>query len=130
MAGHLSYTDAQFDQFVETSGTTTVSRAGNKPTNTPDWVAGLTSTWQPTAATTLALDWRHVGKRFANTANTIFDGAYEVFGLSASWQVDSRLLLRARVNNLADKTYAATVGSNLVFLGAPRTAQLTADWQF
>ncbi|MDP1690932.1 MAG: TonB-dependent siderophore receptor [Burkholderiaceae bacterium] len=129
-AGHLSYTDARFDEFVETSGTATVSRAGNTPANSPDWVAGLTAAWQATPALSLALDWRRVGKRFANAANTIYEGAYELFGLGAAWQVDGGLLLRARVNNLADKTYSATVGANLAVLGAPRTVQLSADWRF
>lgn len=130
LAGHASYTDARFDNFVETVGTTTVSRAGNTPANTPDWVTGLTVAWQPVPHVALALDWRHVGKRFANNANTVWDGAYDLFGLNASWQVHPRGVLRARVANLADKTYAATVGSNLVYLGPPRTAQVSFDWQF
>lgn len=130
LAGHASYTDARFDNFVETVGTSTVSRAGNTPANTPDWVAGLTVAWQPVQAVSLALDWRHVGKRYANNANTVWDGAYDLFGLNASWQVFPRGMLRARVANLSDKTYAATVGSNLVYLGPPRTAQVSFDWQF
>lgn len=130
LAGHASYTDARFDNFVETVGTTTVSRAGNTPANTPDWVTGLTVAWQPVQHVALALDWRHVGKRYANNANTVWDGAYDLFGLNASWQVHPRGMLRARVANLADKTYAATVGSNLVYLGPPRTAQVSFDWQF
>ena len=130
LAGHASYTDARFDNFVETVGTATVSRAGNTPANTPDWVTGLTVAWQPVQNVSLALDWRHVGKRFANNANTVWDGAYDLFGLNASWQVHPRGMLRARIANLGDKTYAATVGSNLVYLGPPRTAQLSFDWQF
>lgn len=109
---------------------TTVSRAGNTPANTPDWVAGQTTTWQPLPAVSLAMDWRHVGQRHANTANTVWDGAYDLLGLTASWQVQPRAVLRARVANLTDQVYAATVGSNLVYLGPPRTVQLSADWQF
>jgi len=130
LAGHASYTDARYDNFVETVGSSTVSRAGNTPSNTPDWVAGLSATWQPVQTVSLALDWRHVGKRYADNANTVWDAAYDLLGLNASWQVQPRSTLRARVANLTDKTYAATVGSNLVYLGAPRTLQLSADWQF
>jgi iron complex outermembrane receptor protein len=130
LAGHASYTDAQYDTFVETVGATTVSRAGNTPANTPDWVTGLTATWQPVAAVSLAMDWRHVGQRYANTANTVWDGAYDLLGLTASWQVSRQGVLRARVANLTDRVYAATVGSNLVYLGPPRTVQLSADWRF
>ena len=130
LAGHASYTDAKYDSFVETVGTTTVSRAGNTPANTPDWVAGLTATWQPWAAVSLAMDWRHVGQRYANTANTVWDGAYDLLGLTASWQVSRQGVLRARVANLSDRVYAATVGSNQVYLGPPRTVQFSADWSF
>lgn len=130
IGGHLAWTRARFDEFVEAVGTQTVSRAGNTPANTPEWVSGLTTTWQPATAMWVALDWRHVGRRFANTANTVFDGAYDLFGLSAQWQLMPQLTLRGRINNLADKTYAATVGANLAYLGAPRTAQISADWRF
>lgn len=130
LAGHASWTDAQYDSFVETVGTTTVSRAGKRPANTPDWVAGATATWQPTATLQLALDWRHVGKRYGNTANTVWDGAYDLVGLNAHWQVHPRGRLHVRIANLADTAYAATVGANMVYLGPPRTLQLGADWQF
>jgi iron complex outermembrane receptor protein len=128
-AGQLSYTDARYDQFVEVVGASTVSRVGNTPSNTPDWVAGLTTTWQATAALSLAADWRHVGKRYANTANTVWDGAYDLFGLGATWQLSRQLSLRARVNNLTDKSYMATAAT-MAFLGAPRTWQFSADWRF
>lgn len=129
--GHLSYTDAQFDDFTETVGTTVVQRAGNRPANTPDWVSGAALTWKPAADWQLGVDWRHVGKRYANTANTAWDGGYDLFGAQAAWQWDARTTLRARVSNLTDKVYAATVGaSNLAYLGAPRTWSLSADWRF
>ncbi len=130
LAGHLSWTDAHYDTFVETVGTATVSRAGNTPTNTPDWVAGLTASWQATPALGVALDARHVGRRYANTANTVFDGGYQLMGLSAVWQPTPQLTVRGRVDNLADTTYAATVGSNLAYLGAPRTVQISVDWRY
>lgn len=130
-AGHLSYTDAQYDQFTETVGTTVVSRAGRRPSNVPDWVAGADLSWKPAAAWTLSADWRHVGRRYANNANTAWDGAYDLFGAALAWQADDRLTLRARVSNLTDEVYAATVGaSTLAYLGAPRTWSLSADWRF
>ena len=78
----------------------------------------------------LAADWRHVGKRYANTANTVWEGAYDLLGLAASWQPTAGVTLRARVNNVADKTYSATLGSNLVYLGAPRSVSVGVDWKF
>jgi len=131
LQAQLSWTDAQYDVFNETVGTTVVSRAGQRPPNVPDWVAGARIGWKPAPGWELAADWRHVGKRYANNANTVWDGAYDLFGASASWQLDARTTLRARVMNLTDQTYAATVGaSNLAYLGAPRTWTLSADWRF
>lgn len=131
VAGHISYTDAQYDRFTETVGTTVVSRAGHTPPNSPDWVAGAELHWKPAAGWTLSADWRHVGRRYANNANTAWDEAYQLFGAGLAWQPDARLTLRARVANLADKVYAATVGaSSLAYLGAPRTWTLSADLRF
>lgn len=131
LQGHLSYTDARYDVFNETVGSTVVSRAGRRPPNVPDWVAGARIGWKPAPGWELAADWRHVGRRYANNANTVWDGAYDLFGASASWALDRRTTLRAQVSNLTDQTYAATVGaSSLVYLGAPRTWTLSADWRF
>ena len=127
---HLAYTDARFDDFFETAGTGVVSRAGHRPANTPDWVAGAMLSWQPTPSWTLEADWRHVGKRFANTANTAWEGAYNLLGVSVSWRLLPGATLRARVNNLTDQVYSATVGNNMVVLGAARTVSVTADWRF
>lgn len=126
----LAWTDAQFDDFFETVGTTVVSRAGNTPANTPAWVAGAQLAWRVLPSLELAADWRHVGKRYANTANTAWDGAYDLLGLAASWQAAPGVTVRGRVNNATDKTYSATVGSNLVYLGAPRSVSVGVDWKF
>jgi iron complex outermembrane receptor protein len=130
LAGFLTYTDAQYDDLFESTGTGTVSRKGNRPSNVPDWVAGAAATWQPVPAWTAALDWRHVGKRFGNTANTVWDGAYDVFGIGLAWRWSPQLKFSLRVDNLADTSYAQTVGANLSVLGRPRTTQLQADLQF
>lgn len=129
-AVQLAWTDAKFDDFFETAGTSVVSRAGNRPANTPNWVAGLQLGWQPTPAVGLNADWRQVGRRYANTANTAWEGGYRLLGLGATWQATREVLLRLRVDNAGDKAYAATVGPNMVVLGAPRTVQLIADLAF
>lgn len=129
-AVQLAWTDARFDDFFETVGTSVVSRAGNRPANTPSWVAGAQIGWQLLPAVALQADWRQVGRRFANTANTAWERGYQLLGLGASWQVTREALLRLRVDNATDKAYAATVGPNMVVLGAPRTVQLIADLKF
>ena len=126
----LAYTDAQFDEFFETVGTTVVSRAGNRPANVPKWVAGAQLAWDATAALRLLADWRHVGQRYGNTANTVFDRGYHLLGLGLNWQAAAGLDVGLRVNNATDRTYAATVGPNLVVLGAPRSVSASVDLKF
>jgi iron complex outermembrane receptor protein len=126
----LAYTDAQFDDFTETVGTTVVSRAGNTPANTPAWVAGVQLGWQLLPALQLSADGRFVGKRYANTANTVWEGGYTLLGLALQWQAAPGLNLRVRVNNATDETYSATLGTNLVYLGAPRSVSASVDWKF
>ncbi|MBL8324270.1 MAG: TonB-dependent receptor [Rubrivivax sp.] len=130
VAAHVAYTEAQFDDFTEVVGTTTVSRAGNRPANVPATVAGATVTWAPLASVSLSVDWRHVGRRYGNTANTVWEGAYDLFGFGAGWRITNEWTLSTRVANLADETYSATVGTNQVVLGGPRTMQVALDWRF
>jgi iron complex outermembrane receptor protein len=93
-------------------------------------VAGATITWAPLASVGLSAEWRHVGRRYGNTANTVWEGAYDLFGLGASWRISNEWTLSARVANLTDETYSATVGTSLVVLGAPRTTLVALDWRF
>ncbi|KPF48169.1 hypothetical protein IP87_14190 [beta proteobacterium AAP121] len=126
----LAYTDAQFDDFTETVGTTVVSRAGHTPANTPAWVAGVQAACQLLPALQLSADARHVGKRYANTANTVWERGYTLLGLALQWQAAPGLNLRVRVNNATDEVYSATLGTNLVYLGAPRSVSASVDWKF
>jgi len=128
--GQLAYTDARYDDFVETVGSTTVSRAGNTPANTPAWVAGASATWQPRPAWSLRADLRHVGRRYGNTANSFWEGGYTLLGLGARWQVEPRLALLARLDNAGDRVHAATLAGSQAVLGAPRTLRLSADLRF
>jgi iron complex outermembrane receptor protein len=130
LAGHWSYTRARYKSFVETVGTTTISRAGNTPSNVPTVVAGLSADWKANDALTLGADWRHVGKRYANTANTIWDRAYQLLGLSATLRLTPQLTVRARIDNLGDERYVASLSSSLPYLGAPRSLSGALDWQF
>ncbi len=125
-----SYTRARYDNFVETVGTSTVSRAGNQPANVPAVVAGVTADWRPSDALTLGADWRYVGKRYANTANTIWDEGYQLLGFSASLRITPQLTARARIDNATDKRYVASLSSSLPYMGAPRSISAALDLRF
>lgn len=134
LGGHWSYTRARYENFVETLGSgasaVTVSRAGKTPANVPRVVAGLSADWQAHESLRLGADWRHVGKRYANTANTLWDQAYQLLGLSATLRITPQLTARARIDNVADTRYVASLSSGLPYLGAPRSVSGALDWQF
>ncbi|MFM9433999.1 iron complex outermembrane recepter protein [Janthinobacterium sp. CG_23.3] len=130
LQGNLAYTDAQYDAFVENVGGQAVSRAGKVPANIPAWVSNFWLSWNVSPALQLSADARHLSRRFGNTANTVSDAGYTVFGASLSYQLQRNTKLTARLKNAGDKVYAANVGGASVYLGAPRSLDLTLQSWF
>lgn len=101
------------------------SRAGKVPSNTPAHVGNLWVTVTPRPGLDVGIDGRWVSRRFADNANTIWDGGYSLFGAFASYRLHDRATLTARVRNLGDTVYSRWLtGAPMFFLGAPRTAEV------
>lgn len=130
LAGNVSHVQAEYDEFNETVGTTVVSRKGNRPTNTPKNVANLWISYAPGANWEMGADYRYVSSRFADTANTIFHDSYQLLGAFASYKLDRKTKITLRGKNLADKIYAENLGTSMVYLGAPRTFDLSIHTTF
>jgi len=131
VAGNLSLVDAKYDEFNETVGGVAVSRAGNRPSNIPKRVGNLWLTYRPLAKLELGSDLRHVSARYANSANTLSGDAYTLLGAYASYQLDRRTRIVLRGKNLTDKIYAESFsGTNMVYLGRPRTVDLSIQTSF
>lgn len=130
VAGQASLTRARFDNFVETVGTATVSRAGKRPAHVPAVVLGGSLDWRANASLTLGADWRHVGKRYANTANTVWDDGYSLLGLTLTLRITPQLSARARIDNATDTRYVASLSTGLPYLGTPRSVTGALDWHF
>ena len=66
------------------------------------------------------------------TTNTPNLPAYTVFDLMAAYRVSKLVNLQLNVANIADKVYmqALNNGGSRLFLGAPRSATLTARFSF
>nr|MDP2191238.1 TonB-dependent receptor [Rhodoferax sp.] len=128
--GNLAYTVAKYDAFMENVGGKPVSRAGNVPGNVPDWVANLWLNWNLSPNVQLGVDARYVSRRYGNTANTIWDPAYTLFGASLSYQLNRQTQLTVRAKNLGDKVYAASVRASSFYLGAPRSLDVTLHTSF
>ncbi len=100
--GNMAYTDARLDEFNERG----VSRAGNRPTNVPEWVANGWLTWDFYRHWQWNFGARFVDQRFADNANLVIMPAYAVFDMQMSWQFHKNAGLTARVKNLTDEVYA------------------------
>jgi iron complex outermembrane recepter protein len=129
--GNLSIGQARFDDFSESVGGVAVSRAGNRPANVPKQVANLWAGYQLDSNWLIGADMRYVSQRFGNSANTVSDGAYTLWGAFATWRINKSTSLTLRGRNLSDKVYAASVTSTpMFFLGAPRSFDLTVQARF
>ncbi|WP_209021061.1 TonB-dependent receptor [Allopusillimonas ginsengisoli] len=126
LQGNLSYVDAQYDDFVQGG----VSLAGKTPSNTPSVVGNLWASYAFTPEVQGSVGLRHVGRVFADAANTVYWPSYTLVDLALAWQIDPRLRLVGRVRNLTDKVYAANINTGQAYLGAPRTVDLALQIQF
>ena len=69
---------------------------------------------------------------YTNNANTVRINGYTLGDVYASWRAKPALLT-LRVRNVTDKLYATWSGANAnnqVVLGAPRSVELSAKFEF
>lgn len=119
--GNITYVDAQYERFRQGG----VSLAGKTPTNTPSTVANLWLSYAFTPAVQASVGIRHVGKVYADAANTMNWPGYTLLDVGVSWKINNALTLTGRIRNATDRIYAASIGPSSAYLGAPRTADLT-----
>lgn len=119
--GNITYVDAKYETFRQNG----VSLAGRTPSNTPSTVANLWLSYAFTPAVQASVGIRHVGKVYADAANTLNWPGYTLLDLGVSWKINRSVTLIGRVRNATDRIYAASIGSTSAYLGAPRAADLT-----
>ena len=112
---------------------------GNEVIGVAEWQATMGAEWELPQFDGLALDTRvtYTGSRYANDANTLKVDDWTTVDVGARYIVamgNQDLTLRARVHNLFDRDYWASVGgypgNGYLVLGAPRTVSLTATVDF
>jgi len=106
----------------------------------PDKQLNLGAEWDVPGVPNLSLNARvlYTSKQYANATNTQQVPSWTRMDIGARYLVDignGRLLtLRARIDNLANKAYWASVGgtqgSNYLVLGAPRTVSVSGSIDF
>jgi iron complex outermembrane receptor protein len=131
--GGLTWIDA------EQKDTGNPSIDGNDVIGVAEWQATMGAEWDVPQIDRLALDTRvtYTGSRYADDANTLKVDDWTTVDVGARYVVpvgNQDLTLRARVSNLFDRDYWASVGgypgSGYLVLGAPRTVSLTATLDF
>lgn len=123
---HLTHVRARYENFVQGG----VSLAGKTPTNTPATVASLWVGYALTPTLQANAGLRHVGRVYANAANTAQWPAYTLLDLGLSWKITPGATLTGRIRNATDRTYAATVASTQAYLGAPRSVDVALHVAF
>lgn len=125
LQANLTHVDARYEHFMQGG----VSLAGKVPTNTPATVANLWVGYAITPQLQASAGVRHVGKVYANAANTQWQAAYTLLDLGLAWKINKTSTLTGRIRNATDRVYAANLGSQ-AYLGAPRTADVTLHVAF
>ncbi|MET0208812.1 MAG: TonB-dependent receptor [Burkholderiaceae bacterium] len=113
---------------------------GNDVIGVPKQLVNLGAEWDVPGVSGLAVNARliHTSKQYANATNTQVVPKWTRFDVGARYLVDignSRVLtIRARVDNLFNKSYWASVGgtqgSNYLMMGQPRTFALSGSIDF
>ena len=128
--GNMAWVDAEYDEFNANVGGSAVSYAGNRPSNVPKRVANLWLTWAPLSDWQLGLDTRYVSSVYADSANTLWVPSYTLFGAHVRYQLSAETELTLRGRNLTDEIYARQAGSSMLYLGAPRSVELSLQTRF
>jgi iron complex outermembrane recepter protein len=131
ISGDLALTHAAFTDFTEVIGSSNISRDGNQPPNVPENVWNLRATHR-VGQLSLTGSVRHVGTRFADTANLLAMDKYTTLDAGASYRVDSHLTIMFRARNLTDQLYSSWAASDgtALLLDPPRSADITLSVAF
>ena len=114
--GGLAYTDAE----AQGSGAAT-ALDGNRPAQTPRWVAGATLSWRPAQDWLLSATLRHVGAQFEDDLETDLLPAATTLGAFAQVPLADGISLVLRGENLTDETIVTRDQGGSIDLGVPRT---------
>ena len=112
---------------------------GNTSVGTPEFQGNINLEYDRAAFPGLTLDGRlvHTGKQYTDAANTTSVDAWTRLDLGVRYALemgDNPVTLRARLENVTDNNYWASVGgfpgANYLILGNPRTVSLSASVDF
>lgn len=123
---------ARYDDFSEALGGVAVSRNGNVPTDVPERVANLWLSWKARPDLTVSGGMRHVGKRYADNANTLKLPAFTTTDLALQWRAAPATTVTLRGVNVFNKRYYSTAyyTTNQWFVGEGRRVEVSLNHRF
>ena len=133
LLGGLTWLDAK----QQTTGAAATD--GQRVIGVPKLQASLGAEWDVPGVPGLAVDgrWVHTGPSYANATNTLRVPGWNRLDVGARYmtEVQGKLVtLRARIDNLTNRNYWASVGgypgSGYLVVGAPRTLSLSVSVDF
>ncbi|PRA62373.1 TonB-dependent siderophore receptor [Pseudomonas sp. MYb187] len=131
VSANASVVRAKYDDFDQTVGGQTVSRAGNHPSNVPRRTANLWVNKGLGHGVDAGMGLRYVDERYADTANSQTVPGFTVVDANLGWQVLPDVRLGLQLNNLLDRRYAAVAHSSEQWImGEPRSYFATLDYSF
>jgi iron complex outermembrane receptor protein len=133
VSANAAYTDSFYGLFVDTN--TGLNASGHQPADIPRWTANLWSSVRNVANLPLELGGgaRYVGRRFANTQNSIILEDYVLVDVYASIRFKGNILVTARANNALNKAYvqwADVYYPTEMMLGEPRNFSVSLIAKF
>lgn len=123
--GNLSYTAAKFDTLREAGG----DRAGNRPQGVARHTANLWAHYRMDALQ-VSLGARHVGKSYADNANTVVLPSYALLDAALHWQWSANTTLSLFARNLTDRFYVNASYGDQFMVGPRRQFEVAAHWRF
>ncbi len=114
--GSLSFSDPR----VEGEGAS-MALDGNRPPQSPRWMAAASLAYTPAENTTVSISLRHVGDQFEDDLETDVLPAFTTLGAYAQVPLVGQLNLVLRGENLLDETIVTRNDGGDLDLGAPRT---------
>ena len=123
---------ARYDDFSEAAGGAVVSRNGNVPVDVPERVANVWAGWRFQPDWTLSAGLRHVGRRYADSANRLALPAYTTADLTLQWQASPATTLTLRGFNVFDRYFFTTAYYTTTqwFVGQGRRCELALEHRF
>lgn len=123
---------ARYDDFTESVGGVAVSRDGKVPTDVPQRLANAWVGWKFLPDWSVSGGLRHVGKRYADSANSLVLPAYTTADAALQWRPGARTTVTLRGFNVFDKDYFTTAyyTTNQWFVGEGRRVELTLNQRF